>query len=62
MPKRRTLKQADEELARMTKKYEFVRAQLTAIQSAFSDVFQGVFVSADEAAEIARDAVSERIW
>lgn len=58
---RRTLKDAEHELAKMTAKYADVRAQLTAIQEAFMTAFAGVFVTPEEALDIAHDAVSDRI-
>lgn len=59
---RRTLKSVEAELAREKLKTEHLREKITAVQKAFGALFEGIFVSTDEATEIARDAVSERIW
>lgn len=59
---RETTKSLKAELAREQAKVVHLRGKITALQAAFQELMAGIFVTEEEAAEIARDAVSERIW
>lgn len=59
---KRTLAAAEREIANLEMKVETMESQRTELREAIVDLLSGVFVSKDEAEEIARDAVSERIW
>lgn len=62
MPKLSKKQIAANQLERLTKRNEYLEGVIKDFQRAFGELMLGVFVSPDEAAEIARDAVSERIW
>lgn len=60
--KKRSLKQAELVISQLKEKIARMSDHRDTLREALVDLLDDVFVGKDEAGEIARDAVSERIW